>query len=142
MASNEGHLKTTTWKRMPGRLSLMQNESSGSVTVFYLDGPATIRALKTLAREIRQTNPDVLEISLFGSLARGDHSPGSDADLFILVQEDGKKPFDRIPRFLRLFLGGPIGTDVLAYTPSEVEEMRREGNSLLTQIEREKVRLA
>jgi predicted nucleotidyltransferase len=120
----------------------MQNESSGSVTVFYLDGPATIRALKTLAREIRQTNPDVLEISLFGSLARGDHSPGSDADLFILVQEDGKTPFDRIPRFLRLFLDGPIGADVLAYTPAEVEEMRHEGNSLLTQIEREKVRLA
>lgn len=81
----------------------------------------------------------MLEINLFGSLARGDYAPGSDADVFILVEEDGQKPFDRIPRFLRLFLDSPIGTDVLAYTPSEVEKMRREGNLLLAQIERGKI---
>jgi predicted nucleotidyltransferase len=84
----------------------------------------------------------VLEISLFGLLARGDHRPGSDADLFILVKEDGQTPFDRIPRFLRLFLDGPIGVDVLVYTPAEIEAMRSEGNQLLKQIEREKITLA
>jgi predicted nucleotidyltransferase len=112
------------------------------VTITYLDGPAVIQALREIAAEIRQAFSDVLEISLFGSLARGDYAPGSDADLFIVVQEDGKTPRERIPRFLGLFLNGPIGTDVLAYTPAEVERMRAEGNLLLAQIEREKVRLA
>jgi hypothetical protein len=59
-----------------------------------------------------------------------------------LVHEDGRKPFDRIPRFLRLFLDGPIGADVLVYTPTEVEKMRSEGNPLLAQIEGQKIRLA
>jgi predicted nucleotidyltransferase len=112
------------------------------VTVFYLDGQATIQALKQKAIKVKQANPDVLEISLFGSLARGDHSPGSDADLYILIKEDGQTPFDRIPRFLRLFLDSPIGTDVLVYTPTESEKMRSEGNLLLKQIEREKITLA
>jgi predicted nucleotidyltransferase len=112
------------------------------VTIIYLNGPETIRALQEIATQIKQANPDVLEISLFGSLARGDYAPGSDADLFIHVQEDGQKPFDRIPRFLRLFLDSPIGTDVLVYTLDEVERMRRQGNLLLAQIEREKIRLA
>jgi len=83
-----------------------------------------------------------MEISLFGSLARGDYAPGSDADLFILVEEDGQRPMDRIPRFLRLFAKGPIGVDVLAYTPAEVQTMQRERNLLLAQIEQEKIKLA
>ena len=120
----------------------MRNTSSNSVTVTYLDGPETIQALEKIAAEIKRTNPDVLEISLFGSLVRGDYVPGSDADLFILVQEDGLRALDRIPRFLRLFLNSPVGADILAYTPTEVEGMRREGNMLLAQIEAEKVRLA
>jgi predicted nucleotidyltransferase len=120
----------------------MPDGSSNSVTITHLDGPATIQALKKIAAQIRQANPDVLEISLFGSLARGDYAPGSDADLFILVEEDGQRPMDRISRFLRLFSRGPIGVDVLAYTPAEVETMRQEGNLLLAQIEREKIKLA
>lgn len=43
---------------------------------------------------------------------------------------------------MRLFLDSPVGVDVLAYTPAEVEEMRREGNPLLAQIDGEKIRLA
>jgi predicted nucleotidyltransferase len=120
----------------------MPRESSSSVTVYCLDGPTTVKALKKKAVEVKNSNPDVLEINLFGSLARGDHSPGSDADLYIVVEEDGLTPFDRIPRFLRLFLDGPIGVDVLVYTPTEREKMRSEGNHLLKQIEREKITLA
>jgi hypothetical protein len=37
---------------------------------------------------------------------------------------------------------GPISIDVLPYTPLEVEALRSEGNLLLAQIEREKIKLA
>jgi len=120
----------------------MPSGSSSSVTTTYLNGPETIQARKEIATQIKQAHPDVLEISLFGSLARGDHTPGSDADLFIVVQDGGQNPFGRIPRFLRLFLDSPIGTDVLVYTPGEIEKMRLQGNLLLARIEREKIRLA
>jgi predicted nucleotidyltransferase len=121
---------------------MMPNGSSSSVTIVCLGGPETIRALREIATGIKQANPDVLQISLSGSLARGDYALGSDADLFILVQEDGQKPFDRIPLFLRLFLDSPIDSDVLVYTMDEIEKKRLERNLLLAQIEREKIRLA
>jgi predicted nucleotidyltransferase len=62
---------------------------------------------------------DVLEVRLFGSLARGEARPGSDADLFIVVR-DGAPPFlERIPGLARHFAGVGIGCDVIAYTESE-----------------------
>ncbi len=61
----------------------------------------------------------MLEIRLFGSLARGEAPPGSDADLFIILR-DGAPPFlDRIPDLARHFAGVDIGCDVIAYTESE-----------------------
>ena len=58
------------------------------------------------------------------------------------MQEDGQRPFDRIPRFLRLFLNSPVDTDVFVYAPDEIDKMRQQGNLLLAQIEREKIKLA
>jgi hypothetical protein len=43
---------------------------------------------------------------------------------------------------LRLFLSSPVGADVLIYAPTEVEKMRGEGNLLLAQIEKKKIRPA
>jgi predicted nucleotidyltransferase len=66
-----------------------------------------------------QQRSDVLEVRLFGSLARGAARPGSDADLFIVVR-DGAPPFlDRIAEFARYFTGVGIGCDLIAYTESE-----------------------
>jgi hypothetical protein len=48
----------------------------------------------------------------------------------------------RHPPVLVAFLDSSIDTDVLVYTPDEVEKMRLEGKLLLAQIEREKIRLA
>jgi predicted nucleotidyltransferase len=64
-------------------------------------------------------DPNVLEVRLFGSLARGEAHPGSDADLFIVLH-DGAPPFlDRIPDLAKHFAGVGIGCDVIAYTESE-----------------------
>ncbi|WP_245218405.1 nucleotidyltransferase domain-containing protein [Pyrobaculum islandicum] len=37
---------------------------------------------------------------LIGSLARGDYTAFSDADVVIVLREDGRRPMDRIPDFL------------------------------------------
>ena len=71
--------------------------------------------------------PDVVEVRLFGSLARGDAHPGSDADRFVVVR-DGAGPFlERLPPLMRMFGGLGIGCDVVAHTEAEVRALRARG---------------
>lgn len=89
------------------------------VRVFRLDRAGTFARLRARARALVDANPAVLEVRLFGSLARGDAHPGSDADLFIVVR-DGAGPFlERIPALASYFSGIGIGCDVIVYTESE-----------------------
>lgn len=90
-----------------------------NVRVFRLDRGGTISRLRERAREIVERRPDVVEVRLFGSLARGDATPGSDADLFIVVRDGAPSFLDRIPPLARHFTGIGIGCDVIAYTESE-----------------------
>ncbi|HXJ83362.1 MAG TPA: nucleotidyltransferase domain-containing protein [Candidatus Methylomirabilis sp.] len=74
------------------------------------------------------SRPGVREVWLFGSLARGDATPRSDADLLIVLDEDRRRPMDRIPEFLLLLQGAGRPTDVLVLTAAEWEA--REGTGL------------
>jgi predicted nucleotidyltransferase len=68
-------------------------------------------------------------VRLFGSLARGEGRPGSDADFFVIVR-DGARPFlERILDLAPHFSGVGIGCDVIAYTESEYAALavRRDG---------------
>jgi predicted nucleotidyltransferase len=90
-----------------------------NVRVFRLDRDGVITRLRERAQMLMARRPEVVEVRLFGSLARGDAHPGSDADLFIVVR-DGAPPFlERIPDLARAFTGVGIGCDVIAYTESE-----------------------
>jgi len=90
-----------------------------NVRVFRLDRNGIIARLRERARALVEGRSEVVEVRLFGSLARGDAHPGSDADLFIVLR-DGAPPFlDRIPALARHFAGVGIGCDVIAYTESE-----------------------
>jgi len=82
---------------------------------------------------------DVLEVSLFGSLARGNYAPGSDADIYILLKEDSRRFMDRIPEFLKHFSGAGLPVEVFPYTLEEVAEMGDGG--FIKAIENEKIML-
>jgi len=90
-----------------------------SVRVFRLDRAGTLARLRQRAQRVLQERADVLEIRLFGSLARGTAGPGSDADLFIVVRDGAPSFLDRIPALASYFAGVGIGCDVLVYTESE-----------------------
>lgn len=90
-----------------------------SVRVFRLDREGTLGRLRERARRLIELRDDVLEVRLFGSLARGDAGPGSDADLFIVVRDGAPAFLERIPDLARHFAGLGIGCDVMAYTESE-----------------------
>ena len=86
-------------------------------------------ALEQHVRELATCYPEIEEIVLFGSLARGTPVPGSDADLLIVLGESDRRFLDRIPAFLPSRF--PVGVDVFPYTRAEVERMLREGNAFV-----------
>jgi uncharacterized protein len=78
------------------------------------------------------------KIVLFGSRARGDHRPQSDIDL--LVIEDSPLPRHRraIPLYAALAdLSLDVDTEIVVYTPTEVEEWRGAGAAFVTTALRE-----
>jgi len=62
-------------------------------------------------------------VMLFGSLARGDGRPESDADILVEMETD-LKPFDRRLAVDRIFGLRDWAMDVLVYTPDEVERFK------------------
>jgi hypothetical protein len=75
------------------------------------------------------SHPEVEEVWLFGSLARGDAVPGSDADLLVVLSETTLRFLDRFVAYQPGDCG--IGVDVLAYTRAELAEMVASGNSFV-----------
>jgi predicted nucleotidyltransferase len=123
-------MNTTHVQRQSAPL-VTQEISSPSVSVFWLDLNQIRHRLKVAVQQLAQTHPEIEEVRLFGSLARGDAVPGSDADL-IVVLSDTQLPFlDRFAHYQPDFCG--IGVDVLAYTRAELAQMRADGNVLLRQ---------
>ena len=99
-----------------------------SVRVFRLDRARVVGDLQRRARAVLERRSDVLEVRLFGSLARGEARPGSDADLFVVLR-DGAAPFlERLADLAREFGGLGIGCDVIAFTESEARASRARGD--------------
>jgi uncharacterized protein len=81
--------------------------------------------------QLAEGHPEIEEVWLFGSLARGDALPGSDADLLLIVG-DSQEPFlDRSVRYQPANCG--IGMDVLVYTRAEISAMQQETNAFVHQ---------
>ncbi len=117
--------------------SPIQRTSSPSVSVFWLDVAQVRARLEQAVARLAALHPEIEAVWLFGSLARGDAVPGSDADLLVLLS-DSQVPFlDRAVRYQPDFCG--VGVDVLAYTRAEWTAMQREGNDFLQQAWSERV---
>ena len=113
-----------------------------NVRVFRLDAAGVIARLRTRAREILERRPDVVEVRLFGSLARGEAHPGSDADLFVVLH-DGAPPFlERLAGLARELGGVGVGYDILAFTESESRALRDRADAFARAVFDEGVLLA
>lgn len=124
-------------------MSSVEERYRGSqVRVFALNRDRVMRELTERARRLVAENPDVVEVRLFGSLARGEAGPGSDADLFAVLERSPLPFLERSAECARWFSGAGIGCDVFVYTLDEVREMRREGRALLEVVDREGILLA
>lgn len=89
--------------------------------------------------ELARRHPEIERVYLFGSLARGEAMPGSDADLIVVVSRS-ELPFpDRIPVYRPE--GCRIGIDVFPYTREEFDAMRLREEPFLTRALREAIEL-
>ena len=128
-----------TRAQQPRAPSVIQETSSPSVSVFWLDTQDVRRRLRGAARHLGAVHPEIEEVWLFGSLARGEAVPGSDADIQIVLTSSDLPFPERSVCYQPEFCG--IGADVLAHTRAELQRMRSEGNPFLRQIEGERVAL-
>jgi predicted nucleotidyltransferase len=98
-----------------------------------------IGRLREAARDLVEQRPEVAGVILFGSLARGDAAPGSDADLLLILTDS------RLPFLERSALYRPAGVgmsvDVFAYTRVELDAMLAAGNAFIGQALREGIAL-
>lgn len=78
------------------------------------------------------------KILLFGSRARGDHRPDSDIDLLIIQQSSRPRHERAIPVHAALSgLPVEVDTEVVVYTPEEVEERKGSPAAFVTTALRE-----
>ncbi|MGH7320612.1 MAG: nucleotidyltransferase domain-containing protein [Candidatus Rokuibacteriota bacterium] len=124
MGSTRGRPPTTSWSLTRARPSRMPGPSSTSSGAVFLDRDAAVAGIRAAAQRMLARRPDVREAWLFGSLARGDATPRSDADLLFVVDEDSRRPVDRVPDFLAVLTGIGRPLDVLVFTAAEWEARR------------------
>jgi len=103
-----------------------------SVSVRFLDRERTLAALKELAARMGADHPEVREIRLFGSLARGERNPYADADLLIVVDRCDLPVRDRAPLYKPV--DAPVPTDVTVCTSGELEREAAAGNPFVRRI--------
>jgi predicted nucleotidyltransferase len=116
---------------------MQRGESMDGVKVRFLNRGEILQRLIILAHQLLASEANVIEVSLFGSLVRGNYDPRSDADIYILLKKDSRRFTDRIPEFLGYFSGLGINVEVFPYTFEEITKMKEQG--FIKAIEKEKI---
>ena len=107
-----------------------------SVTFFRLDRERIERGLQAYVQALAG-DAQVLAIVLFGSLARGEGTAMSDADVLLILARSFKSFHARIPDYLRSGIGIPM--DVFPYAFAEAQSMLSEGRGVVSVALREGV---
>jgi predicted nucleotidyltransferase len=100
-----------------------------SVRVRYLDRTRVLASLRELAQRLGEERPEILEIRLFGSLARGQRNPFADADLLILLDASDVPARERLPLYKPRRI--PLPLDLTICTRSELAGELAAGNRFL-----------
>jgi predicted nucleotidyltransferase len=119
----------------------MLKRFSSSAAVSYLDRDGALAWLRDAALELGRSSPKIIEVRLFGSLARGNHGRRSDADLLVLLESSTVQPRDRIAALCDAFADAPVPVDLFPLTVAEVTVRRAAHDSFLRTIDREGITL-
>src|SRR5262245_32296296 len=120
---------------MPTRPLKMPRRSSSSVRVRFLDRTAVLAELRTLSSALGGKHPEIEQIRLFGSLARGTRNPYADADLLVVVHATDLPFKDRSARYKPV--GSPDATDVVVCTQEEFARELLSDNRFIRRVKAE-----
>ena len=113
---------------------MLQKQSYGSVEIIALDRAEALEQLTLAAKRLRDARPEVVEVLLFGSIARGDQAGASDADILVLIDQDMEfDPLGRAREYLAFFTL-PIGIDLLVVSKADAEHRLLEMDPFLSRI--------
>jgi len=113
--------------------------SMENITITARKREETLQRLRKAVMGLTARYPEIERAILFGSLARGDAVPGSDADLLLILRES-ELPFPE--RSIRYWpAGAGVGVDVFAYTRKELAALLEADNSFVAQALREGITL-
>lgn len=102
---------------------LEKSLSTVGVKVFKLNYDEVLKKLKEYGRKAVSKGAKV--VILIGSLARGDYTAFSDADVLIIADNVPRRPIDRLKKFIDPLF--PIDLDVRVYTSEEFLSMAEKG---------------
>jgi hypothetical protein len=120
---------------------MLHVKSSDSVTTISLDRAEVLRKMGVIAALIRSDRPEVASVRLFGSIARGDHSGLSDADILIVLRGDTPvHPLESSRAFYPYF-NLPLPTDVLVCSEAQAARRLKSNDPQFTRIWQESVEL-
>lgn len=101
------------------------------VKVFRINKEEIVAKLKVWAEKISQ-DKNVLAVALFGSFAKNEYTPASDADILIILKESKDRFDNRIPHFIPRKVG--ISVDVFPYTIEEFISLYKENEWIKNEI--------
>ena len=106
--------------RTPKPRSVIQKQSYGSETVFWLDRNLLKSRIRRVARNLTRDHEAVVRVVLFGSVASDRALPSSDADILVVVRDCDLPFIDRPSRLRDYFSDIVVGADLFVYTEQEV----------------------
>lgn len=109
----------------------MPNKSFDSVQIFWLDRPEILGRLQSAVQDLVSRHPEIEQVVLFGSLARGDAVPGSDIDLLLVLRHSEEPFLDRSIRYRPAEVG--VAIDLVVYTRQELDQLLADGNAFVAQ---------
>ncbi|MGC8778485.1 MAG: nucleotidyltransferase domain-containing protein [Candidatus Caldatribacteriaceae bacterium] len=102
-----------------------------SVKVTSVDIAKLHETLSEIGRNLKAKHPEVKDLFLFGSFARGDYTPESDLDILIVCSHSGL-PFPmRAEKFDSFFRNLPFDVNLLVYTEEELHRMQEAKNPFI-----------
>lgn len=108
----------------------MQGTYSTFAEVRFIDRERVLEDLRRVAARARALHPEIRRVFLIGSLARGDWTAESDADLVVVVDREFSDVLERSRYQIHV---RAIPTDTLVYSQGEFEALMREPSSFLAQ---------
>lgn len=108
-----------------------RSSNSAEVRLFKLDRERILRLLRNYAKKLVEEGRAELVI-LFGSLARGNYTAFSDADLLIVAENVPERWLDRIPAYIDPEV--PIDMEPRVFTMKELYEMARSRSRVVKEV--------